>query len=193
LPAFQAASENLYPSARTRAGKLRQRRAGGGAKGGRPRFEDKLLFILVSQKPTPLQTMHALQCDVSQPQAHYWRHQLRPVLQHAFAALGLAPERDASRLPTSPAMLAGAPEAALDGTERRRQRPPAAPLHQEHYSAKKTTHTDKHLRWVNALTSQGISRGPTSAGRTHATQAADAAQLASPTHATLDKDPGVQG
>jgi Helix-turn-helix of DDE superfamily endonuclease len=83
LPAFQAAYENLYPSERTRAGKLRQRRAGGGAKGVLQRFEDQLLFILVYQKTNPLQTMHALQFDVSQPPANYWLHQLLPVLQHA--------------------------------------------------------------------------------------------------------------
>ena len=114
LPAFQAAYANLSPSERTREGKLRQRRGGGGAKGVLQRFEDKLLFILVYQKTNPLQTMHALQFDLSQPHANYWIHQLLPVLQHALAALGLAPERDASRLTTSPTMLEGAPAAALD-------------------------------------------------------------------------------
>jgi hypothetical protein len=193
LPAFQAAYENLYPSARTREGKRRQRRAGGGAKGGLQRFEDKLLFILVYQKTKPLHTMHALQFDVSQPQANYWLHQLLPVLQHVFAALGLAPERDASRLTPSPAMLEGAPAAALDGTERRRQRPTDAPWHKEPYSGKKKTHTDKNLLLVNELTSQVIYLGPTIAGRTHDQKAAEEAQLASPTNATLDKDTGLQG
>ena len=55
------------------------------------RFEDKLLFMLVYQKTNPLQTMHALQFDLSQPQANDWMHQLLPVLQHALAALGMAP------------------------------------------------------------------------------------------------------
>ena len=149
LPAFQAAYAKLYPSERTREGKLRQRRGGGGAKGVLQRFEDKLLFILVYQKTNPLQTMHALQFDLSQPQANYWIHQLLPVLQHALAALGHAPERDASRLATSPLALEGAPAAALDGTERRRQRPTDAQLQKEHYSGKKKTHTDKNLLLVN--------------------------------------------
>jgi hypothetical protein len=61
--------------------------------------------------------------------------------------LGRAPERDASRLPTSPARLEGAPEAALDGTERRRQRPPDAQWHKEHYSGKKKTHTGFPQFW----------------------------------------------
>jgi hypothetical protein len=190
---LQAAYENLYPSARTRAGKLRQRRAGGGATGVLQRGEDTLLLILVYQTTKPLHTMHALQFAVRQPPANSWLHQLLPVLPHAFAALGLAPERDASRLPTRPAMLEGAPEAALDGTARRRQRPPEAQVPKAHDSGKKKPHTAKNLLWVNERTSQGISRGPTIAGRTHAKTAADAAPLASPTNATLDKETGVQG
>src|SRR5262249_62007850 len=95
--------------------------------------------------------MHALQFGLSQPQANYWIHQLLPILQHALAALGMAPERDASRLPTSPLMLEGAPQGAIDGTERRRQRPTDAQLQREHYSGKKKTHTDKNLLVVNEL------------------------------------------
>jgi hypothetical protein len=57
---------------------------------------DKRLFILVYQKTQALQTMHALHFGLSQPQAHYWIHHLLPVLQRALAALGLAPEREAS-------------------------------------------------------------------------------------------------
>jgi hypothetical protein len=46
-----------------------------------------------------------------------------PVLQHALADLGLAPEREASRVAESPLALEGASELAIDGSERRRQRP----------------------------------------------------------------------
>ena len=132
LPAFQDAYAQRYPDELTRAGTPRQRRVGGGAKGVLQRCEDKLLFILVYQKTHPLQTMHALQFAMSQPQANDWIHQLLPVLQHALADLGHAPERDASRLATSPLALEGAPATALDGTERRRQRPLDARLHQAH-------------------------------------------------------------
>src|SRR5919198_5128598 len=120
LPAFQAAYETYYPLTLTYQGTARQRRAGGGAKGVLRSFEDKLLFILVYQKTNPLQTMHALQFDMSQPQANHWIHQLLPVLQQALADLGHAPERDASCLATSPLALEGAPATAIDGTERRR-------------------------------------------------------------------------
>ena len=74
LPAFLAAYAALYPSDKTVAGKIRQRQVGGGAKGVLSQMEDKLLFILVYQKTNPLQTMHGLHFQLSQPQTNYWIH-----------------------------------------------------------------------------------------------------------------------
>ena len=139
LPTFATAYAALYPSDQTLEGKPRQRRVGGGATGALPQMEDKLLFILVFQKTNPLQTMHGLQFHLSQPQANDWIHRLLPVLRRALAALDVAPERDASRVATSPLTLEGAPNLALDGTERRRQRPQEAIAQREHYSGKKKT------------------------------------------------------
>jgi hypothetical protein len=193
LPAFQRAYERRYPSALTRAGTPRQRRTGGGAKGVLQRFEDKLLFILIYQKTNPLQTMHALQFGLSQPQANYWIHQLLPVLQHALADLGHAPERDASRLATSPLLCEGAPAGVIDGTERRRQRPTDVQRQKVHYSGKKKTHTDKNILLVNEITSKVAYLSPTVAGTTHDKKAADKAEMTYPVNATLDKDTGFQG
>ena len=67
LPAFQTAYEQKYPPHLTQAGKTRQRQIGGGATGALPKSDDKLFFILVYQKTTPLQTMHGLQFGLSQP------------------------------------------------------------------------------------------------------------------------------
>ena len=120
-------------------------------------------------------------------------HPLLPVLPRAFAALGLAPERDASRVAPSPLALEGGPAMAIDGTERRRQRPTHAAPQREQDSGKKKTPTEKHLLLVNEPTDQVISLGPTVAGKTHDKQAAAEEERASPTHATLDKDTGVQG
>jgi hypothetical protein len=75
LPTFQDTYAQRYPDALTRTGKPRQRRRGGGAKGSLQRFEDTRVFILVSQKTNPLQTMHALPFAMSQPQANYWIQQ----------------------------------------------------------------------------------------------------------------------
>ena len=165
LPAFAAAYAVLYPPDKTWEGKVRQRQSGGGAKGGLPQMADKLFFILVYQKTNPLQTMHGLQFELSQPQTHYWIHRLLPVLQRALAALGMAPERDASRVATSALALEGAPDMAIDGTERRRQRPTNAAQQQEQYSGKKKTHTDKNILLVNEHTTTVVYLGPTVAGK----------------------------
>src|SRR2546428_1070640 len=193
LPAFVTAYALLYPPEKTLEGQPRQRRAGGGATGTLPQMEDKLLFILVFQKTNPLQTMHGLQFPLSQPQTNYWIHHLLPVLQRAFAALGMAPERDASLVATSPLALEGAPDGIMDGTERRRQRPTDAAQQKEQYSGKKKTHTDKKLLLVNEHTKKVVYLGPTVAGKTHDKKAADAAQICYPTNATLGKDTGFQG
>ena len=105
----------------------------------------------------------------------------------------MAPERDASRVATSPLALEGAPDGVIDGTERRRQRPTDAAQQQEQYSGKKKTHTDKNLLLVNEHTKKVVYLGPTVAGKTHDKKAADAAQICYPTNATLGKDTGFQG
>ena len=193
LPAYAAAYAVLYPPDKTWEGKVRQRQGGGGAQGVLPQMEDKLLFILVYQKTNPLQTMHGLPFHLSQPQTPYGMHHLLPVLQRALAALGVAPERDASQVATSPLALEGAPDVILDGTERRRQRPTDAAQQKEQYSGKKKTPTDKNLLLVNEHTTTVVYLGPTVAGKTHDKQAADAAQIGYPTNATLGKDTGFQG
>jgi DDE superfamily endonuclease len=82
---------------------------------------------------------------------------------------------------------------AIDGTERRRQRPTNAAQQQEQYSGKKKTHTDKNLLLVNEHTDKVIYLGPTVAGKKHDKKAADEEEIAYPTNATLDKDTGFQG
>src|SRR5215468_8584622 len=193
LPAFQAAYDTKYPPEFTLAGQARQRRAGAGATGKLPRAADKLLFILVYEKTNPLQTMQGLQFNLSQAQTNYWIHRLLPVLQQALAALALQPERDASRVAVHPLTLEGAPALAIDGTERRRQRPTDAARQQDHYSGKKKAHTDKNIVLINEHTGKVVYLGPTVPGKTHDKKAADEAAIVYPAHATLDKDTGFQG
>src|SRR5215510_13321066 len=80
LPAFRAAYENKSPPALTQEGTPRQRQCGGGATGALPESEAKLFCIWVYQKTHPLQTMHGLQCGMSQPHAHFWMHRRLPIL-----------------------------------------------------------------------------------------------------------------
>jgi hypothetical protein len=193
LPTFQVAYEHQYPPDLTYEGKVRQRRAGGGAKGTLSSFEDKLLFILVYQKTNPLQVMHGLQFALSQAQTHYWIHRLVPVLQRTLREMGQAPERDAHRVETSALAFAGAPNLAVDGTERRRQRPQDAARQKAYYSGKKKTHTDKNILLINEHTEKVVYLGPTLPGKTHDKKAVDETPVAYRTNTTLDKDNGFQG
>jgi hypothetical protein len=105
----------------------------------------------------------------------------------------MAPERDASQVATRHRRLEGAPKVALDGTARRRQRPQDAARPKEHDSGTKNAPTDKNLLLVHEHTGTGAYLGPTIAGKMPDKQAADEAHIPSPTHATLDKDTGLQG
>ena len=154
---------------------------------------DTLLFMLVSQKTHPLQTLPGWQCNVRQSPTNSGRHRLWPVRQHALRDRGQVPARDARRVAHRPLAGEGRPDVAIDGTERRRQRPTDATQHKAHDRGKKTTPTDKHIVLVNDPTSTVIALGPTVVGKTPDKTAADEAQSASPVHATLDKATGCQG
>jgi hypothetical protein len=154
---------------------------------------DQLFFLLVSQQTHPLHTRPGVPCELRQPQPPYWIQRLLPGLHRALAALGLAPERDASRVAPSALARAGAPAMAIDGTERRRQRPTTAAQHPEPASGKQKTPTAKNLLLVNAHPTTVVSLGPTVAGKKHDKKAAAAGEMASPTNATLDQDTGLQG
>lgn len=193
LPAYQTASATRYPAHLTAEGQARQRRAGGGSKGTLDCDEDRLLFILVYLKTNHLQTLHGLQFGLSQAQANYWIHRWLPVVQAALAALGMASARDGAQVATSPLAAEDTPDLAIDGTERRRQRPQAAEAQRAHYSGKKKTHTDKNIVLVNETTGKVVYLGPTEPGAKHDKKAADEAALAYPEQATLDKDTGFQG
>jgi hypothetical protein len=193
LPAYQTAYAHRYPSHLTLAGKERQRQPGGGSKGGLAQAEDRVLFILIYLKTNPLQTMHGLQFGLSQSQANYWIHHLLPVVQVALQELGMTPARDGDEVASSPLALEGTPDLALDGTERRRQRPQDAAEQRAHYSGKKKTHTDKNIVLINESSGKVVYLGPTEAGSKHDKKAADEAAISYPSQATLDKDTGFQG
>jgi len=105
----------------------------------------------------------------------------------------MQPEREASCVATSLLVQEGTPDLAIDGTERRRQRPKDAAKQREHYSGKKKAHTDKNILLVNESTGKVLYLSPTVAGKTHDKKAADEAGIVYPSNATLDKDTGFQG
>jgi DDE superfamily endonuclease len=192
-PNFRKAYEKRYPSDLTFDGQARQRGVGGGVKGTLSKFEERLLFILVYQKTNPLQTMHGLQFGLSQPQTNYWIHRLLPVLQQTLAALGMRPERDARLVATNPETTEGGANLAIDGTERRLQRPVDPIKQKEKYSGKKKAHTDKNILLANENTKKVIYLSPTVEGKKHDSRAAKEVAIVYPANATLDKDTGFQG
>lgn len=193
LPVFKEKYAGMIPANQTKEGKPRQRKTGGGTKGKLQADEDKLLFILVYQKTYPLQTMHGLQFELSQPQTNYWIHRLLPVLQESLAEMGMKPERDASQVEHSPLMSETGADWVMDGTERRRQRPKNAQKQAQHYSGKKKTHTDKNLVLVNSQSKKVLYLSPTVGGQTHDKKMADENPIHYPVGATLGKDTGFQG
>nr|WP_235817028.1 transposase family protein [Bacteroides ndongoniae] len=49
-----------------------------------PLIQDKLFFILVYLKTNPLQEFHAIQFEMTQPQANRWIHLLSEILRHTL-------------------------------------------------------------------------------------------------------------
>lgn len=192
LPNFELAYENLYPPNLTLDGKKRKRASGAGVVGALSKFEDKLLFILVYQKTNPLQTMHGLQFGLSQPQTNYWIHRLLPLLQQSLADCGMKPQRDGQLVGENPSTSEGGANLAIDGTERRRQRPTDPIKQRENYSGKKKAHTDKNILLVNENSKKVVYLSPTVEGKKHDKKAAEEAEISYPANATLDKDTGFQ-
>ena len=193
LPVFRTKYAGLFAPGKTRKGKLRRRKEGGGVKERLRTDEDKLLFILVYQKTYPLQTMHGLQFGLSQPQTNEWIHRLLPVLRASLVEMGVAPERDPKAVASHPLVKEVEPDLLIDGTERRRQRPKDAKKQAEHYSGKKKAHMDKNILLANAHSRKVIYLSPTEIGSKHDKKIADENAIAYPAGATLGKDTGFQG
>jgi len=144
---------------------IRQRVYGGGRKAQLATYEDKLLFILVYFKTYPLQEVLAFHFDMSQGQACQWIQILSEALLQTLTELGQLPERDPrkvkERLETYMNRSEHEPDTetspeeeskesfAIDGTERRRQRPKDQEEQKRFYSGKKLhgkKQHDSHIR-----------------------------------------------
>jgi hypothetical protein len=112
--------------------KERHRQYGGGRKPVLLKIEDKLLFILIYLKLYPLQILIGFLFGMSQSQANEWIHKLSSVLKMALDSLSVLPERDSHNLKEA-LEKDGEKEVAIDGTERRRQRPKDNEKQKEYY------------------------------------------------------------
>jgi Helix-turn-helix of DDE superfamily endonuclease/DDE superfamily endonuclease len=191
--AFRAAYERQHPVDKTRAGKARKRKAGGGRRGKLAATEQKLLFILVYQKAYPLQGLLGEVFALSQSRANRWIHELMPLLPQALDTLGVLPERKADRFAKHERTQPEVPELIIDGTDRRRQRPKSPEKQALHYSGKRKTHSDKNVLVVNAKTRRVGYLSPTYPGKTHDKKVADQEGIRYPPQTILYKDTGFQG
>jgi len=193
LPVFGQAYLKVYPVSKTRTGKKRERKAGGGRKGSLASIEQKLLFALVYQKSYPVQAIMGELFDMGQSQANEWIHNLLPILKQALDDLGYEPERDPKKFKKSEQGQKDATDSIIDGTERRRQRPKQKEKQALHYSGKKKIHSDKNVIIATAKKKRVSYLSQTYPGKTHDKKVADTEQISYPKHITLHKDTGFQG
>jgi hypothetical protein len=193
LPAFERVYGRKYPSKKTRAGKARKRKAGGGRKGNLHGVEQRLLFALVYQKTYPLQALIGELFGISQSRANAWIHQLLPVLKQALANLRVLPERNPRQFARHERRKSKTITVIIDGTERRRQRPKNPKKQALHYSGKKKVHSDKNVVLVDVKTTRVGYLSQTCVGKTHDKKVAENERISYPREATLYKDTGFQG
>jgi len=201
LQAFTVAWEH-YVQQNSLSLDVRQRDYGGGRKARLATYEDKLLFILVYFKTYPLQEVLAFQFGMSQGQACQWIHILSEVLLLALKELGHTPERDAQKVKellesymdeSGECSEDEKEKFAIDGTERRRQRPKDQEEQKRFYSGKKKAHTVKN----NVIVTLGQRRveylGCTWEGKKHDKSICDEEGHEFPKGSILYKDTGFQG
>ncbi len=191
LPAFTQAWQR-YVDQEFVEGQERQRQPGGGRKPTLGTLEDKLLFILFYLKTYPLQEVIAFLFGMSQGQANVWIHRLAQILQMALGIEGHLPERDGAQLAEALAEYEVL-EFALDGAERRRQRPKDEKEQREYYSGKKRAHSIKNNVVVHTESRKVSYLSKTAAGKKHDKKLADEAGLTFPPLSVLLQDTGFQG
>lgn len=193
LPAFERAYAGRYPSTKTRAGTVRQRKAGGGRKSVLDAPAKKLLIALVYLKAYPLQVMVGEVFELSQSSANYWIHHLLPVLQQALKHLGVRPERNPRQFARRERKTGEPLDLIIDGTERRRQRPKNKAKRDELYSGHKHQHADKNVVIANRKTKRIGFLSQTYPGNRQDKKIADTERVTYPRHTRLGKDTGFQG
>jgi len=191
LISFQIAWDE-YVEQRYSENKERQRKPGGGRKPTLDTTENKLLFILFYFKTYPLQEVIAFMFSMTQSQACEWIHTLSTVLKMALGHMQHLPERDPEQVK---AVLTEEPENkfAIDGTERRRQRPKDSIEQTECYSGKKKTHTVKNNVIVTIEDRRVKYLSGTYKGKKHDKKICDEEQHTFPEGSTLYQDTGFQG
>ena len=193
LPTFGEVYRKQYPVSKTKTGKARKRKVGGGRTGSLASIEQKLLFALVYQKSYPLQAVMGELFGMGQSPASEWIHVLLPILKETLEVLGYEPEREPQKFKDHEQDRKDATAAIIDGTERRRQRPKQAEKQVLHYSGKKKIHSDKNVVIATVKKKRVAYLSQTYPGKTHDKKVADTENIAYPEEMALHKDTGFQG
>jgi hypothetical protein len=193
LPTFEKCYEMLLPPKPKVSKKKKQRARGGGRRAKLASLSEKLLFIVVYQKTSPLQTAHGLQFGMSQGQVNHWVHRLLPVLQMSLQELGMKPLRKGEEVAASIEASEGGANLSFDAAERLLQRPVNTEKQKKKYSGKRKTHTDKNLLLVNENTKKVVYLSEPVEGKMHDKKLADKSKISYPKNASLTQDTGFQG
>lgn len=170
----------------------RQRQPGGGRKPALQTIADKLLFIMYYFKTYPLQEIIGFEFGMGQAQACEWVHTLSAILKQGLASLKQLPERAPTQL-TAQLAKSGETKFAIDGTERKIQRPKDDNEQTKYYSGKKRTHTVKNDVIVT-LKGRGVKYlSQTYEGKKNDKKICDEEQPTFPSGSTLYQDAGFQG
>jgi hypothetical protein len=153
LPAFEKAWAETAAEAQV-AEEERQRAAGGGRKPALASGADKLFFILFYFKTYPLQVILGFLFGMCQGSACTWIHDLSQVWKQAMQFRKELPQRDPTKLKAA-LRKAGEKKLAIDGTERKIQRPKDPVDQKTFYSGKKHAHTVKN-NLVTSLTTHEV-------------------------------------
>lgn len=154
--------------------------------------DDKLFFILFYMKLYPLQEVIGYLFGMSQSQANYWIHVLSQVLKMALQCNDYLPQRVPEKMAEK--LRQDATKAvAIDGTERRRQRPLDNEEQKLYYSGKKKAHTLKNDLVVGINDREIKYLSGTYEGKAQDKKMAEEEELSYPQGIHLYQDKGFQG
>jgi hypothetical protein len=166
------------------------------SKGGRKpvlnNHEDRLFFILFYLKTYPLQEVLAHLFGMSQGKANFLIDQLSNILRETLKQMDYLPARISEEMIRR--LAEEEPQDfAIDGTERRINRPKDPDRQKRFFSGKEGAHTVKNVIASGLLDQQVKYLSPTHEGKKHDKKIADEEQITIPAGSDLYQDTGFQG
>ncbi|GAC1358430.1 MAG: hypothetical protein NVSMB38_41500 [Ktedonobacteraceae bacterium] len=174
----------------------RVRALGGGQKGALPHVADKLLFILMYTRVSPLLIVQGMFFGMAESKACKWVGLLLPVVDAALGRSHVRPKRAKGR--SLEEIIEEFPElkelgVLTDGTERPIPRPKDAQEQKEASSGKKKRHSKKHVSLTHPKTQYIVATSQEANGSKHDKKIFDEAALCCTTPIPIRADSGFQG